>query len=50
MFTDIVSYTALMGKDEQLAFELLIKNRVLHKPIIEQFKGRWRNGKFQYCL
>ncbi len=41
MFTDIVSYTALMGKDEQLAFELLVKNRELHKPIIEQFKGRW---------
>ena len=41
MFTDIVSYTALMGKDEQLAFEFLVKNRALHKPIIEQFNGRW---------
>ena len=41
MFTDIVGYTALMGKDEQKAFELLDKNRQLQKPIIEQFNGRW---------
>ena len=41
MFTDIVGYTALMGNDEQKAFELLKKNRALQKPIIEQFNGRW---------
>lgn len=41
MFTDIVGYTALMGKDEQQAFELLNKNRQIHKPIIEQYNGRW---------
>ena len=41
MFTDIVGYTALMGNDEQKAFELLNKNRLLQKPIIEQFNGRW---------
>jgi class 3 adenylate cyclase len=41
MFTDIVSYTALMGKDEQKAFEFLVKNRALHKPTIEAFNGRW---------
>jgi len=41
MFTDIVGYTALMGKDEQKAFELLNKNRQIQKPIIEQFNGRW---------
>ena len=34
MFTDIVGYTALMGNDEQKAFELLKKNRELQKPII----------------
>jgi class 3 adenylate cyclase len=28
MFTDIVGYTALMGEDEQKAFDLLMKNRV----------------------
>jgi len=41
MFTDIVGYTALMGADEQKAFELLKKNREFQKPIIEKFNGRW---------
>jgi class 3 adenylate cyclase len=41
MFTDIVGYTALMGRDEQKAFELLNKNRQIQKPIIEQYNGRW---------
>jgi len=41
MFTDIVGYTAMMGNDEQKAFELLHKNREIQKPIIEQFGGRW---------
>ena len=41
MFTDIVGYTTLMGDDEQKTFELLKKNRDLHKPIIEEFGGRW---------
>ena len=31
MFTDIVGYTALMGEDEQKAFEILRKNRQLQK-------------------
>ncbi len=41
MFTDIVGYTALMGDDEQKAFDLLNKNRQLQKPIIEQYGGKW---------
>ena len=41
MFTDIVGYTALMGDNEQKALELLEKNRLLQKPIIEQYNGRW---------
>ena len=41
MFTDIVGYTSLMGNDEQKAFAILNKNRVLQKPIIEEFNGRW---------
>ncbi len=40
MFTDIVGYTALMGTNEQKAFELLRKNREIQKPIIEEFGGR----------
>lgn len=40
MFTDIVGYTALMGKNEQKAFELLRKNREIQIPIIEEFGGQ----------
>jgi TolB-like protein/Tfp pilus assembly protein PilF len=40
MFTDIVGYTALMGKDEQKAFELLDTNRQIHKQAIEQYNGK----------
>jgi len=41
MFTDIVGYTALMGEDEDLAFQLLNKNRQLQRPIIEKYEGTW---------
>ena len=40
MFTDIVGYTALMGRNEQLAFELLDTNRQIHKRVIEQYNGK----------
>ncbi len=32
---------ALMGQDENKAFELLDKNRKIQKPIIEQNNGKW---------
>jgi len=41
MFTDIVGYTALMGHNEHKAFELLSTNRLIQKPIIEEFNGRF---------
>ena len=41
MFTDIVGYTALMGKDEQKALELLKANRGIQKPLIEAHNGKW---------
>jgi len=41
MFTDIVGYTALMGDDEQKAFDLLRRNRQLQKPLIEKYNGAW---------
>jgi len=41
MFTDIVGYTALMGQDEDRAFEVLRKNRKIHRTIIEKFNGEW---------
>lgn len=40
MFTDIVGYTALMGRDEQMAFKLLDTNRQIHKQAIEQYNGK----------
>ncbi len=39
MFTDIVGYTAMMGRDENRALKLLRKNRQIHKPLIEKFNG-----------
>lgn len=41
MFTDIVGYTALMDKDEEMAFQLLQTNRLIHKPLIEKFRGKF---------
>ena len=39
MFTDIVGYTAMMGDDEQKAFDILHKNREVQQPIIKRFHG-----------
>ncbi len=41
MFTDIVGFTALMGSDEKKTFDILEKNRQIHKPIISEYNGRW---------
>ncbi len=41
MFTDLVGYSALSQKNEALALELLIKNRELHKSLIEKHYGKW---------
>ena len=41
MFTDIVGYTALMGKDEEKAFDLLRKNRDIQKLQVSHFNGNW---------
>lgn len=41
MFTDIVGYTALMGRDEEKGLNLLRKNREIHKPLIEKYEGHW---------
>lgn len=30
-----------MGEDEEKAFELLKKNRLVQRPLIERFNGRW---------
>ncbi|MFC2124380.1 adenylate/guanylate cyclase domain-containing protein [Bacteroidota bacterium] len=39
MFTDIAGYTALMGKDEDKAFEILKKNHNLHQALINKYTG-----------
>jgi len=41
MFTDIVGYTALMGRDEDKAFKILRKNRDIQRPIIKKYRGEW---------
>ncbi len=41
MFTDIVGYTLLMGKDEQKAMQVLRKNRKIHQSIIKKYHGKW---------
>ncbi len=41
MFTDIVGYTALMGKDEDEAFSILKKNRQIQRPLIDRHHGKW---------
>ncbi|NNL01614.1 MAG: tetratricopeptide repeat protein [Eudoraea sp.] len=39
MFTDIAGYTALMGSDEERAFEILQKNRTIHARLLDKYNG-----------
>jgi len=39
MFTDIVGYTALMGTDEDKAFQVLKINREIHNLLLERYNG-----------
>ena len=41
MFTDIVGYTALMGKDSNKALELVRQNKQIQKPLVEKHNGKW---------
>ena len=41
LYTDIVSYAALMSKDKDRALQLLHKNRDFLKPLIEKHNGKW---------
>ena len=38
-FTDISAYTAMMGSDEDRAFEVLSQNPEIHAKFINQFSG-----------
>ena len=39
LFSDIVSYTLLMGSDESKALDMLSRNRTIHETHIQQFNG-----------
>ena len=41
MFTDIVGYTALMGKDSAKALELVRLSKEIQKPLVEKHSGKW---------
>lgn len=41
MFTDIVGFTSMMGKDQKKAMELVDRNFSLQKPIVEKYGGKW---------
>ena len=41
MFTDIVGYTALMGKDSAKTLELVEKSKEIQKPLVEKHHGQW---------
>lgn len=41
MFTDIVGYTALMGKDSAKALDLVRISKEIQKPLVEKHNGNW---------
>ena len=41
MFTDIVGYTALMGKDSNKALELVRISKEIQMQLVEQHHGKW---------
>jgi TolB-like protein/class 3 adenylate cyclase/Tfp pilus assembly protein PilF len=41
MFTDIVGYTSLMGKDSANALELVRINKEIQRPLVERNNGKW---------
>jgi TolB-like protein/class 3 adenylate cyclase len=41
MFTDIVGYTALMGKNSVRALELVRISKDIQKPLVENHYGKW---------
>jgi TolB-like protein/class 3 adenylate cyclase len=41
MFTDIVGYTALMGKDSDKAMELVDVSKEIQMPLVEKHHGKW---------
>jgi class 3 adenylate cyclase len=44
MFTDIVGYTSLMGKDSGKALDLIRKSKEIQQPLVEKHHGQWPNS------
>lgn len=40
MFSDIVGYTAMMGRDEEMAYQLVKRNVRIHQQIIKKHHGK----------
>ena len=41
VFTDIVGFTKLTAKDQQIASDLLDLQRAEFKPLVESYQGKW---------
>ena len=41
VFTDIVDFTKISAEDEQLALDIIDKQRKILKPIVNEHKGEW---------
>ena len=41
MFTDIVGYTALMGRNEVKTMDFIHQNRSIQKRLVKEFGGEW---------
>ena len=41
MFTDIIGYTAMMSRDEQLALKTLARNRKLQMSLVQKYNGEF---------
>ncbi len=41
MFTDIVGYTALMGRNEAKAMDFIHQSRSIQKRLVKEFDGKW---------
>ena len=49
VFTDIVGYTALMGKDTDKALELVRISKEIQRPLVEKHNGQWlKEGRKTY--
>ena len=41
MITDVVGYSALMGRNEARALEILDQSRNIQKPLVAEYEGSW---------